>query len=185
MDFECRGWPPQPQIFSSSSTKITKKFKISSFSFEMLEAVYVGYPLSSKSILKIVSQMARLCDYATVLFSYLHIGFLTFLVLLKNTFWDGTPCSFWEDDSTYVIWEASNEIHVPQIRSSMSTCFTFVFWSALVSCPDPEEELFFENSHARPNFRLGLFVGLVGLGGLDGLVDEVAFIAEEIIISPA
>ena len=52
----------------------------------------VGYPLSSKSILKVVSQMVRLCDYATVLFSYLHIGFLTFLALLKNTFWDGTPC---------------------------------------------------------------------------------------------
>ena len=86
----------------------------------------------------------------------------------------------------YLILEASNEIHVPRIRSSMSTCFTFVFWSVVFSsCPDPEEELFFENSHARPNFRLGLFVGLVGLGGLNGLVDEVAFIAEEIIISPA
>ena len=44
----------------------------------------VGYPLSSKSILKVVSQMVRLCDYATVLFSYLHIGFLTFLALLKT-----------------------------------------------------------------------------------------------------
>ena len=53
----------------------------------------VGYPLSSKSILKVVSQMVRLCDYATVLLSYLRIGFLTFLALLKNTFWDGTPCS--------------------------------------------------------------------------------------------
>ena len=53
---------------------------------------YVGYPLGSKYILKVVSQMVRLCDYATVLFSYLHIGFLTFLALLKNTFWDGTPC---------------------------------------------------------------------------------------------
>ena len=39
MDFECRGWPPQPQIFSSNKTKITKKCKISNFSFEMLEAV--------------------------------------------------------------------------------------------------------------------------------------------------
>ena len=28
--------------------------------------------------------MVRLCDYATVLFSYLHIGFLTFLALLKT-----------------------------------------------------------------------------------------------------
>ena len=27
MDFESRGWPPQPQIFSSSSTKITKNAK--------------------------------------------------------------------------------------------------------------------------------------------------------------
>ena len=45
-----------------------------------------GQPLCSKSILKVVSQMVRLCDYATVLFSYLHIGFLTFLALLKNTF---------------------------------------------------------------------------------------------------
>ena len=44
----------------------------------------VGYPLSSKSILKVVSQMVRLCDYATVLFSYLHIGFLTSLALLKK-----------------------------------------------------------------------------------------------------
>ena len=77
----------QPQIFTGSSTKITKKCKISNFSFEMLEAVYcVGYALSSKSILKVVSQMVRLCDYATGLFSYLHIGFLTFLALLKNTF---------------------------------------------------------------------------------------------------
>ena len=56
----------------------------------------VGYPLSSKSILKVVSQMVRLCDYATVFFSYLHIDFLTFLALLKNTSWDGTPCTmFW------------------------------------------------------------------------------------------
>ena len=31
-------------------------------------------------------------DNATVLFSYLHIGFLTFLALLKNYFWDGSPC---------------------------------------------------------------------------------------------
>ena len=54
----------------------------------------VGYPLSSKSILKVVSQMVRLCDYASVLFFYLHIGFLTFLALLKNTFWDGTPCTY-------------------------------------------------------------------------------------------
>ena len=53
-----------------------------------------GYPLSSKSILKVVSQMVRLCDYATVLSSYLHIDFLTFLALLKNTFRDGTPCTF-------------------------------------------------------------------------------------------
>ena len=45
-----------------------------------------GQPLCSKSILKDVSQMTRLCEYATVLFSYLHIGFLTFLALLKNTF---------------------------------------------------------------------------------------------------
>ena len=44
----------------------------------------VGYPLISKSILKASSQMVRLCDYATVLFSYLHIGFLTFLALLKT-----------------------------------------------------------------------------------------------------
>ena len=51
-----------------------------------------SYPPSSKSILKVVSQMVRLCDYATVLFSYLHIGFLTFSALLKNTFGDGTPC---------------------------------------------------------------------------------------------
>ena len=28
--------------------------------------------------------MVRLCDYATVFFSYLHIGFLTFLALLKK-----------------------------------------------------------------------------------------------------
>ena len=27
-------------------------------------------------------------------FSYLHIDFLTFLALLKNTFWDGTPCTY-------------------------------------------------------------------------------------------
>ena len=54
----------------------------------------VGYLLSSKSILKVVSQMVRLCDYATVLFSYIHIGFLTFVALLKNTFSDGTPCTY-------------------------------------------------------------------------------------------
>ena len=52
-----------------------------------------GYPLSSKSILKVVSQMVRFCDCGTALFFYLHIGFLTFLALLKNTFWDGTPCT--------------------------------------------------------------------------------------------
>ena len=52
-----------------------------------------GQPLHSKSILKASSQMVRLCDYATVFFSYLHIDFLTFLALLKNTFWDGTPCN--------------------------------------------------------------------------------------------
>ena len=86
MDFECRGWPPQPQIFSSSSTKTTKKCKISNFS--------IVCRLSSKFKIhsKVVSQMVRLCDYGTVLFSYLHIGFLTFLALLKNTFCDGTPC---------------------------------------------------------------------------------------------
>ena len=45
-----------------------------------------GQPLHSKSILKVVSQMVRFYDNATTLFSYLHIGFLTFLALLKNTF---------------------------------------------------------------------------------------------------
>ena len=48
--------------------------------------------LRSKSILKVESQMVRLCDYGTVFFSYLLIDFLTFLALLKNTFGDGTPC---------------------------------------------------------------------------------------------
>ena len=43
-----------------------------------------GQPLHSKSILKASIQMVRLCDYATVFFSYLHIGFLTFLALLKT-----------------------------------------------------------------------------------------------------
>ena len=52
-----------------------------------------GQPLHSKSILKVVSQMVEFCDIATALFSYLHIGFLTFLALLKNYFWDGSPCS--------------------------------------------------------------------------------------------
>ena len=64
--------------------------------------VCVGYPLSSKSILKVVSQMLRLCDYATVLFSYLHIGFLTFLALLKNTFWDGTAC-IWNSGGAIIL----------------------------------------------------------------------------------
>ena len=42
MDFEHRGWPPQPPkppIFSGNSTKITKKCTISNFSFDMFEAV--------------------------------------------------------------------------------------------------------------------------------------------------
>ena len=39
MNFDLRGWPPQPQTFSSNSTKITKKSTISNFSFDMLEAV--------------------------------------------------------------------------------------------------------------------------------------------------
>ena len=52
-----------------------------------------GQLLHSKSILKASSLMVRLCDYATVFFSYLHIDFLTFLALLENTFWDGTPCT--------------------------------------------------------------------------------------------
>ena len=52
-----------------------------------------GQPLHSKSILKVVSQMVRLCDYAIVFLSYLHIGFLTFLALCKNYFWDETPCT--------------------------------------------------------------------------------------------
>ena len=64
----------------------------------------VGYPLSSKSILKVVSQMMRLCDYATatVLFSYLYIGFLTFLALLKNWFWDDSPCSTYTFNSNHI-----------------------------------------------------------------------------------
>ena len=43
-----------------------------------------GQPLHSKSISKSVSQMAGFCDDATALKSYLRIGFLTFLALLKN-----------------------------------------------------------------------------------------------------
>ena len=39
---------------------------------------YGGYSLSSKTILKVVSQMVRRCDYGTALFFYLHIGFQTF-----------------------------------------------------------------------------------------------------------
>ena len=39
MNFELRDWPPQPQTFSTNSTKITKKCPISNFSFDMLEAV--------------------------------------------------------------------------------------------------------------------------------------------------
>ena len=39
MDFELRGWPPQPPTFSSISTKITKKCTISNLNFDMLEAV--------------------------------------------------------------------------------------------------------------------------------------------------
>ena len=50
-----------------------------------------GQTLHSKFILKVVSQMVGFCEYATVLFSYLHIGFLTFLALLKIYFWDETP----------------------------------------------------------------------------------------------
>merc|ERR1719266_2923041 len=42
--------------------------------------------LHSKSILKASIQMVRLCDYATVFFSCLHIDFLTFLALLRGTF---------------------------------------------------------------------------------------------------
>ena len=39
LNFELRGWPAQPQTFSSNSTKITKKCPISNFSFDILEAV--------------------------------------------------------------------------------------------------------------------------------------------------
>ena len=40
-----------------------------------------GYLLHSKSILKVVNQMVKLREYATALFSYLHIFLLTFLAL--------------------------------------------------------------------------------------------------------
>ena len=45
-----------------------------------------GYPQHSKSILKVINQMVGFCDNATASFSYVHIGFLTFLGLLKNYF---------------------------------------------------------------------------------------------------
>ena len=45
-----------------------------------------GQPLYSKSILKVITQMVGCHDNATALFSYLPIGFLTFLALLKNYF---------------------------------------------------------------------------------------------------
>ena len=47
MNFELRGWPPQPQKFSSNSTKITKKCPISNFSFDMLEAVLASLKLQN------------------------------------------------------------------------------------------------------------------------------------------
>ena len=40
MNFELRGWPPQPPTFSSNSTKITEKCTILNFSFDMLEAKF-------------------------------------------------------------------------------------------------------------------------------------------------
>ena len=39
MNFELRGWPPQPLTFISNSTKITKNCTNLNFSFDMLEAV--------------------------------------------------------------------------------------------------------------------------------------------------
>ena len=56
MDFEPRGWPPQPQIFSSSSTKITKKMHNFELQFWHVGGC-AGYPLSSKSILKVKTQI--------------------------------------------------------------------------------------------------------------------------------
>ena len=56
MDFQFRGWPPQPQIFSSSSTKITKKMHNFELQFRNVGGC-AGYPLSSKSILN-VKQMS-------------------------------------------------------------------------------------------------------------------------------
>ena len=50
MDFECRGWPPQPQIFSSSSTKITKnaKFRTSVLRCWRLCKLYSKFKIHSK-----------------------------------------------------------------------------------------------------------------------------------------
>ena len=60
MDFDLRGWPPQSQIFSSSSTKITTKRTILNFSFDMFEAVQAMY-ISSK--LKIHSKGKKECPF--------------------------------------------------------------------------------------------------------------------------
>ena len=53
-----------------------------------------GQPLCSKSILNVVSQMVRLCNYGTALIFNVHIGFLTFQDHLYLSYQTGTPCTF-------------------------------------------------------------------------------------------
>ena len=91
MDFKLIGWPPQPQIFSSSSTKITKKMQ--NFELQFWNAGgCLGYPLSSKSILKVKKQMSLPKQHVHISFLTPWIAFVGILVFQIMALRYQSPC---------------------------------------------------------------------------------------------